>query len=229
VNKKLYITVVFIFCSTFAFAQFSVGAKYGNSLSFVYSTDVFTPREVNDGLLRGQAFGLVMQYITQPHFGLQWEVNYVEKGWIETFGNEADIFTTRLSYIDIPILGHAYIGKKTVRYFLNAGPYLGFLISSEEERGGVFDDDEITFRYVEGRDNTLDFGIRGGLGIEIVTNIGMFHIEGAYNFGIASILEKDITPIPTRVQNQTTVITLGYLYMFNRSGGGRPTQKTDKR
>ena len=215
-NKILYITTGLIFCSTFTFAQFSAGVKYGNSLSLIFSTDQFTPREVNDGLLRGQATGLVMQYITQPHFGLQWEINYVEKGWIETFGNEADIFTTRLTYIDIPILGHAYIGKKTVRYFINAGPYISYLISNQEERGGTFDDEDITFRYVEGRDNKLDFGIRGGLGIEILTSIGMFQIEGGYNFGVASILDKHITPITTSIQNQSVVITLGYLYMFNR-------------
>jgi hypothetical protein len=216
VNKILYITTGLIFCSTFAFAQFSAGVKYGNSISFIYSTDIFTPREVNDGLLRGQAGGIVMQYITQPHFGLQWEINFVQKGWIENFGNESDIFTTRLTYIDIPLLGHAYFGKKVVRYFVNAGPYLGYLISSQEEREGNFDDEDITFRYVEGRDNKLDFGIRGGLGIEILTQVGMFQIEGGYNFGVASILDKNITPIPTSVQNQSVVITLGYLYMFNR-------------
>lgn len=213
-NKILYITTALLFFSTFTFAQFSIGAKYGNSLSFIYSTDQFTPREVNDGLLRGQAAGLVMQYMTEPHFGLQWEINMVQKGWIENFGDEANKFTTRLTYIDIPIMGHAYIGKKTMRYFLNLGPYIGFLISSKEEREGTFDDKDITFRYVEGRDNTLDFGVRGGVGFEIVTNIGMFQVEGAYNFGFGSILEKDITPIPTRVQNQTAVVSVGYLFMF---------------
>jgi hypothetical protein len=214
VNKILYITTALLFFSTFTFAQFSVGVKYGNSLSFIYSTDQFTPREVSDGLLRGQGAGLVMQYMTEPHFGLQWEINMVQKGWIEDFGDEANKFTTRLTYIDIPILGHAYIGKKTMRYFLNAGPYIGFLVSSKEEREGTFDDEDITFRYVEGRDNTLDFGVRGGVGFEIVTNIGMFQVEGAYNFGFGSILEKDITPIPTRVQNQTAVVSVGYLFMF---------------
>lgn len=215
-NKILYITIGLVFSGTFAFGQFSVGVKYGNSLSFIYSTDQFTPREVNDGLLRGQAAGIVMQYITQPHFGLQWEVNYVEKGWIEDFITEENIFTTQLTYIDIPVLGHAYLGKKVVRYFINAGPYLGYLISSSEERSGTFDDEDITFRYVENRDNRLDYGIRGGLGFEIVTKIGMFQVEGGYNFGFASALDRDITPIPTRVQNQSAVITIGYLMIFNR-------------
>ena len=138
VDKIFFIITAFLLSNTVALAQFNVGIKYGNSLSYIYSTDGFTPRKVDDGLLRGQAAGLVMQYITEPHFGLQWEVNMVQKGWLETFVDKSNKFTTQLTYIDIPVMGHAYLGKKTVRYFLNAGPYIGFLISSKEKREGTF-------------------------------------------------------------------------------------------
>ena len=95
-------------------------------------------------------------------------------------------------------------------------PILASLFPAKKREKEHFKEEEITFRYVEGRDNTLDYGIRGGVGFEIVTTVGMFQAEGSYNFGLASILEKDITPIPTRIQNQAVVISIGYLFMFKQ-------------
>ncbi len=228
-NYNLYtrlgvLSLLMLLCQE-ALAQFSVGAKFGYSGSYVYNATLDRRQEVNDGFTIGNTGGIIVQYITEKNFGLQMEVNYSQKGWVEDIDTVTNLFTTTLNYIDIPVMGHAYLGNKNVRYFINAGFFIDYLLSYNEKKEGSFSLDELTIRYNESRDNKLDAGIRGSIGVEILTKIGMFQLEGGYNFGIGSVIKKNLNPIPVSVQNQSTVITLGYLYMFNREKAEKKFRK----
>ncbi len=165
--------------------------------------------------------GLAVQYLTEKNFGLQVEFNYTQRGWEErpadvTVGRSlpSRFYRVDLDYAEVPILAHGYFGKRNLRLFLNAGVYLAYLLSAEAERAEVPDDEDITIFYEERFQNRMDFGVRGGGGVEVVTKIGMFQAEGSYNFGLNSVMDKSVQQIPHIIQNNAIAITLGYYVQF---------------
>ena len=161
-----------------------------------------------------------MQYLTEKNFGLQVEFNYVQRGWEERprdalTGERAAtrFYRVNLDYAEVPVLAHGYFGKRNLRLFLNAGVYLAYLLNNNTERANVLDEN-ITLFYEEQIQNTTDFGVRGGGGVEVVTKVGMFQAEGSYSFGLNSIMDKNVRQIPNIVQNSTVAITLGYYVQF---------------
>lgn len=201
--------------------KWSVGVKGGPTLPAVISS--------NNTLLRAgfrpdtrvrYTGGVAVQYLTEKNFGLQVEFNYVQRGWEERPGNDASqradprFYRVDLDYAEVPILAHGYFGKRNLRIFLNAGVYLAYLLSSQVEREAITDDNEITIFYEERFQNKVDFGVRGGGGVEIVTKVGMFQAEGSYSFGLNSVMDKNVTEIPHIIQNTTPAITLGYYVQF---------------
>jgi len=63
-----------------------IGISAGASISRV----AFSPVVIHQGLVISNSVGLVFRHISEPHIGLQIEVNYTGKGWVEnldTIGN----------------------------------------------------------------------------------------------------------------------------------------------
>ncbi len=202
--------------------KWSVGVKGGPTLPSVISS--------NNTLLRtgfspdtrlGYTAGLSVQYLTEKNFGLQVEFNYVQRGWEDrpadpSVGRSVStrFYRVDLDYAEMPILAHGYFGKRNLRIFLNMGVYLAYLLSSDTERANIPDDEDIIIFYEERFQNKVDFGVRGGGGVEIVTKVGMFQAEGSYSFGLNSIMDKNVTEVPHIIQNTTPAITLGYYVQF---------------
>jgi hypothetical protein len=201
--------------------RWSVGVKGGITLPSVISS--------NQSLLRTgfrtqsrirYTGGVAVQYLTEKNFGLQVEFNYTQRGWEERppLGLEGRLptrfYRVNLDYAEVPVLAHGYFGKRNLRLFLNAGVYLAYLLSAETERASIPDDEDITIFYEAQFQNRIDFGVRGGGGVEVVTRVGMFQAEGSYNFGLNSVMDKNVQQIPHIVQNSTVAITLGYYVQF---------------
>ncbi len=165
--------------------------------------------------------GVAVQYLTEKNFGLQVEVNYTQRGWEE---RPVDIairerlptrfYRVDLNYVEMPILAHGYFGKRNLRLFVNAGVYLAYLLSHDVEQANIPDQEDINILYEERFQNRVDFGVRGGGGVEVVTKVGMFQAEGSYSFGLNSVMDKSVQEIPHMVQNGTVAITLGYYVQF---------------
>ena len=164
--------------------------------------------------------GVAVQYLTEKNFGLQVELNYVQRGWEErprdAMGNRLSsrYYRVNLDYAEVPVLAHGYFGKRNLRVFANAGMYLAYLLSHDTERANLPDDEDISLFYQAQFQNRMDLGVRGGGGVEVVTKVGMFQAEGSYSFGLNSIMDKNVREVPHIVQNTTIAITLGYYVQF---------------
>ena len=218
-SSRFIVLIAALFLSSVVQAQdnkWSIGIKGGSTVSSVTDTRTsITNESTSIGSLLRYTGGLSVQYLVEENFGLQVELNYAQKGWRQRPPEAAPNrrYEVTLDYAELPILAHGYIGRKNVRLFLNAGVYLAYLLSSATDRANI-DDENVDFLYEERYQNTLDFGVRGGGGLEIVTRIGMFQAEGGYSWGINSIVDKGIDPIPNILQNNTVAITLGYYVQF---------------
>ncbi len=168
--------------------------------------------------------GVSAKYISEKHLGLILELNYAQKGWASEFEPESDFqYSKTLHYIELPFMTHVYFGNKA-RFVFNAGPQIGFLL------GDTYSANESFKTYLDGivasspNDPSIaqytselrrfDYGITGGLGMEIRSGIGNFQLEGRYYFGLGDIYEnrKSKQNIFNRSANRNIIAKLTYYF-----------------
>ncbi len=68
-----------------------------------------------------------MEY--RKHIGIQAEINYSQNGWDEDFENTDYKYTRTINSVEFPFLTHFYFGGERVRFFINLGPKIGYVLS----------------------------------------------------------------------------------------------------
>lgn len=159
--------------------------------------------------------------------GAQVELNFSQRGWDQLFeipGENGDmvedptqIYTRKMSYIDIPFLAHLAFGnERGLQFFIHAGPQIGFLIGESEKIEGV-DMNKLndTQKAVYGTkiQNKFDYGITGGGGVELRTKkAGSFIVEGRYYFALSDFYKTTKKDYFARAAHGTISIKLTYLF-----------------
>lgn len=145
--------------------EYYIGAKGG----LVFSRVKFKPY-VDMNLSQGNAGGLILRMISEPHVGIQMEFNYLQKGWEEKpLPGATHNYYHKLTYLDIPIMTHANLGNNKYRFTLNIGPSVAFLLS--DAQGMNPSDLEIPSSppvayWGQPIDRSVDFLFVGGIGSE---------------------------------------------------------------
>jgi len=143
-----------------------------------------------------------MKYISEKHLGLIAEVNYSQRGWTEEFDpTDGFSYNRRLNYLELPIMTHIYFGNK-IRFIVNIGPQISFLLNDDQqmnqsladdlaERRAANPDAQIGVQYSDFTEmNRVDYGLIGGVGMELKTGIGDFNLEGRYYFGLGDVFNS---------------------------------------
>jgi opacity protein-like surface antigen len=140
--------------------------------------------------------GLVVQFLGEKHAGVQFELNYTQRGWIEadTVGENNLKIKNKMDYIELPILTHVNIGGGKFRGLFNVGPYLGYAlnrsITTKDENTGESEATKYTFN--KDLDNRLDFGLLVGAGFEYRLNRSKLSAEARYSIGLGDINKDKI-------------------------------------
>lgn len=199
----------------------SIGFNGGYNLS---SVD-FSPT-IKQGLQPGYTGGATLRYTTEKYFALicaaQLEVNFAQRGWNETIDDGSDnTYRRTTNYIEIPFFAHLGWGKEErgFQFFINAGPQIGLYLSDEEFYGFTQDKpwdpssrpNNQTAQYGKEIENTLEYGIAGGAGIELKTGIGNFIVEGRYFFGLSDMFGNSKADPFGRSANTTITAKITYL------------------
>ncbi len=187
----------------------------------------FQPTVKQNGLM-GITGGVTARYISEKYFamicGAQIELNYSQRGWDEQFQladgtkDTSRKYVHKMNYLEIPFLAHLAFGKdRGVQFFVNLGPQIGFMISDSEEKSGDWEDVSITNQQTEiyGKkiENKFDYGIVGGLGLEIRTKrAGNFLVEGRYYFGLADFYNSTKKDYFSRSAHTTISARITYLF-----------------
>ncbi len=133
--KKLQnsLLIALLLCASLTFGQtnrVAIGFETGSSLVLLYQNNVF------DDLAWGFSSGLAFQYNSTNHtsigtgISLERKVFTVHATLTDISGKELGemTFHPTYDYLTIPLLVRQTLGKKN-NYFVNAGPYLGYLIN----------------------------------------------------------------------------------------------------
>ncbi len=159
--------------------------------------------------------GFIFQYNTKKILSFKTGFSYQRKGfqsqdflYVDNNGNYIgegkDLFS--LDYITLPILVKASFGKK-VQFFVNAGPYAGFLLAKNART--VLDNKETFEDKSMAGLNRWDFGVTGGIGIAVpIKEFWMVHAEIRNYSGLQNINESGNSKLYTN----TTDLRLGIVY-----------------
>lgn len=205
IQKWLAISILLLGVTTFLHAQQNESFKpqfmIGVGAGPVFSTLDFDPT-VAQNTFQGFSAGISARYISEKFLGLGAELNYTQRGWDEDFSetnNPEHSYSRTLNYIELPVLTHIYFGRK-VRFVLNLGPQISYMFSDSssmnDELSDYIDDMlakdpnyPIGIQY-QPIDSKFDYGLLGGLGIEFITGVGRFNLEGRYYFGLGDSFDN---------------------------------------
>lgn len=197
---------------------------------------------------QGAFFGVFANMGLAPHLSLAVEINYSSQGGVRegiqiitptllpeglplppgmtlyaNFRNESI-----LDYIEVPLLVRLDFGEKN-RFFVNVGPYIGFLFRAKALTDGnsyLFLDKDGTMPIVippgtqpleidftadtDIKDSLKDtnIGLTGGAGVSIPVGPGTVILEGRFQLGL-TIIQKDVLQ-SGKSQTGGFVISVGY-------------------
>lgn len=184
--------------------------------------------KVGQKYLNGLNGGINIRYTSEKYFNMicaaQLEVNFAQRGWEEDFDdNTGNSYKHTLNYVEIPFFAHLAFGKEPrgLQFFINLGPQIGFLLNDKEEYIGEWDIESrpIATRPVYGKkvERKFEYGIAGGLGLELKTKAGNFILEGRYYYGLSDIFNNSKTDDFGRSANNTISARIGYsVTIFNK-------------
>lgn len=184
--KKLIMISVFVIIGLLQVdaqetGDFELGGNIGLNIANV--SDIDGQVETNSIVLYNIAAS--GEYYFSDRWGIKMKLIYDRKGWADGFITDIDdIYETdfHLNYITIPVMANWHFGSNR-NWYLNFGPYLGFLVKAE--------DSELEMD-VKDAFNTTDFGLAFGIGykFKINENLKMFgEFDG--QSGLTNIFENN--------------------------------------
>ncbi len=206
--------------------DFSVGVNGG----YMMNTMNFEPK-IKQNSKNAPTFGVTARYVCEKYFAsicaVQIELNYANLGWNELIEDgTGNTYVRNLSYIQMPMLMQMGWGRERrgAKFFINAGPQIGYYLGGSEEYGGgewnpSHRPNNVNFQYGKEIENSFDYGIAGGLGLELSTAIGHFLLEGRYYYGLADAFDNSKKGDFGRSAHQTISVKLTYLYDIIKTKG----------
>jgi hypothetical protein len=207
------ITLLLVFAVNFSHAQsnrYDWGIEGGPNLSTLR-----IPNRQPNSILYGSA-GFIFQYNTRKILSFKTGFSYQQKGTQlsgnysnpdghSAFYSPSGKSTFSFDYISLPLLVKASFGKK-VQFFVNAGPYIAFLLSGTNKF--TYGDYVYINRNIK-EFKRLDFGIASGAGFAVsIKKSWMVHIEFRNYLGAQQILVN----IGDKFFTNTTDMRLGVVY-----------------
>ncbi|HET9570143.1 MAG TPA: porin family protein [Bacteroidales bacterium] len=215
---KIQLTVLLSFISFSLSAQYNTLREWyvGPSAGVSASTITLSPNFVDKMYTLGKNGGLTMRYVSESHFGLQLECNFLESGWLEDQLGFKDpkqySYSRQLQFVEVPFLMHTYSSVGATRFFLNIGPKFSYLLSeSETNRATIpqLDHGKLVER-------PFQYGILGGGGVEVHIGPTVLGLEGRYCYNLSNLFKDAIGE--DYVTSDLQVITLNLYLLFQLSG-----------
>ncbi len=203
--KKLALITLLVFgFSLSTFAQPSKGEfEFGFGLGYNFSTvsNSSGSTEIGSGInFTGSA-----NYYFSNRWSIKGKLVYDQKGWDNGFVEYPDYYYTtdyNLNYLTIPVTVNWNFGKKR-NWYLNIGPYAGFLLNANETEGNL----DVTDSF-----NTTDFGIAWGIGVKIpVADKFKIYLEFDEQDGFSDIFKESNT---SSIKNSRGSFNIGFNYLL---------------
>jgi len=176
-KKKVLLIVLGLGLTYSISAQKKGDVEFGFNIGYNNSS-VSDSRDSSDSG-SGLNLGGSVDYYFSSAWSIKGKLIYDQKGWDNGFIEDSDGFayTTdfNLNYLTIPVMANWHFGNKR-NWFLEFGPYMGFLLNANETKFGT----DVTDAF-----NTNDLGLAVGIGVKIPVSDKLklfFEYEGQGGF-----------------------------------------------
>ena len=235
--KHSLLFILLAFSATFAHAQIG---DYRNDLCVGVSAGVTMNKMGFDPIVSQQyhtapTVGLTLRYTSEKfltaYCALQVELNYARLGWTEDVLDRnsqplPDTFKRNLDYLQLPFLARLAWGKehRGMMFYFLVGPQIGYCIAESSERsaqwtlnaaGNPDRPNDLYAQYTLPVKHKFDYGITGGVGVELNTKLGHFLLEGRYYYGLSDVFGNAKKDVFSRSNHGAIVAKLSYLFDVN--------------
>lgn len=185
-------------------AQKKGDVEFGFNIGYNSSTVSDSQISADNG--SGMNLAGSMDYYFSNTWSIKTKLIYDQKGWDNGFIEDVNGFeyTTdfNVNYLTVPVMANWHFGNNR-NWFLEFGPYVGFLLNAEDSRFGT----DVTDAF-----NTTDFGLALGIGVKIPLNNKLklfFEYEG--QGGLNDIFNQNDY---SRVTNSRSSINVGLNFLL---------------
>lgn len=179
-----------------------VGIKGGLNLSNLYKDKL-----TDENLKVGFNLGFFARIPFSLSFSIQPEILYSSKGASLRYNNLTSQreYCFNLNYVELPVLGIVNLTKKLQ---VHAGGYVGYLVIANMKDAGESGTMESAIKLNAENFNRFDYGLVGGLGVDL----GTFTIAGRYNYGMNEIGDSSDLGghIISNAKNSTITLYIGF-------------------
>ncbi|TBX70047.1 PorT family protein [Flavobacterium silvisoli] len=177
IMKKNVLIILVALGLTTASAQKKGDVEFGINIG--YNNSSVSDDQSNSDSGNGFNFGGSVDYYFSRAWSIKGKLIYDQKGWNNDliYGPNGNLYRTNidLNYLTVPIMANWHFGNNR-NWYLDFGPYFGFLLNAEDSRFGT----DITDSF-----NTNDFGLAVGIGVKIPVSKKIkifFEFEGQGGF-----------------------------------------------
>lgn len=203
--KKIVAAVVIVLgLSSSVSAQKKGDVEFGVNIGYNSSTVSESDYAADNG--SGFNFGGSMDYYFSNTWSIKGKLIYDQKGWDNGYIEDGEGFAYNtdfnLNYLTVPVMANWHFGNKK-NWFLEFGPYVGFLLNAEDVRFGT----DVTDGF-----NSNDFGLAFGIGVKIPLNDKFklfFEYEG--QGGLKDIFKDNYS---SSVTNSRSSINVGLNFLL---------------
>jgi len=186
-------------------SEIFIGTSHGTTMSQL----MFVPN-VRQDILIGYNGGISFRYVNERNLGLQIELNYSQRGWLERY----DLYARRLDYIELPFLAHISTGGELVSFFFTVGPKLSMLLQEQTLFDNTTDENRRP-QHTTAASNRFEYGVTAGLGLEFAVSRQRLALEARANYSLISALPSGNLAPFSFANNMNLAINLSWMVRVN--------------
>jgi hypothetical protein len=196
--KKILLVILGIALTYGLDAQLRYGIKFGGTLSEL-SLKSEGESDNSDPKI-GIKAGAILEYSFLSSIALQPELLYINNG-----GKFEDDLSFNLHQLQLPVNIKYKMGTEKLKFYVTAGPYLGYIFAARLKMGPVSVDAFDETVNTEMKLKHFDFGAGAGFGIEILNK---YIVGTGYKYGIANLTGVENVTVKAGTFN----LSVGYLF-----------------
>lgn len=213
---RKFLPILFSFFALTGFGQTYIGVKAGYTMSDI----AFFPVQNTSMLFAdGLDYGVVFKYFNLKYFGFQAELYKVNRGYRKPIdvAELGDTLYKRVNtYIELPILMQLRFNLKLITLHFNAGPYIAYLTEVREgdNSSGDYQMSKMSINIL--RDNRIDYGLIGGVGLSRDFKWGTLYAEGRVGYGYGDMQKHTYPNMPKQSKAVFQSVNVGYMFHFGK-------------
>ena len=217
-------TAYFIIAQQISYSQSgtSIGIKAGEGFSRYYFIRI-DQGHISQSYIPVFQTGLVFSQINKKNCGIQFEINYIQKGWKQTFDSEPTTYSVKMDNIEFPFLTHFRLGKKKSAIIINMGLHFSYAYNLKvDSLGSALD--TIALHYGNLKLSPFDYGLDIGLGYEFGRDRGVFQVQLMFSQGLSNFINRDTQDplVIYRSINQSLFLSCVYKIPLTRKKKASP-------